>query len=111
MSDPIKWACPQCGTDYAGNHSSPEETEKCRHRSMAGCQFTCECDHDVAKEHGDSLADRCMNASCDHCGWYGEFPPIPWKKKDLPAWAKKALDAGWTPPKGWEPPPKKEVTK
>lgn len=107
MSDKVKWACPDCGTDYKGNHSSEKEAERCT-QQRGCCQFVCECEGDVDDGHGDSLLDRCLNAICYHCGWQGEFPPIPWKKKDLPTWAKKALDEGWLPPKGWNPPPKKK---
>lgn len=96
IADPVAWACPKCGA-----------TEKSED------QFVCECDEDAAcrvdpiaskkiaaKDHGVSHANPCRSANCYACGWGGTFPPRP---RGLPSWARKALDAGWTPPKGWTP--------
>ena len=87
----IKFECPKCG-------ATPNEHGKgdCRNRYCMG--FVCECDGDTAETHGDSYSDPCPNANCDHCGWFGKFPKPP--GKILP-WEKKALEAGWTPPVGW----------
>ena len=109
MSDIVEWACPECGMGFEPEHTAAEK-EQCSSVFGTCGGFICECDHVVDKGHGDSLADRCLNASCGHCGWGGEFPPIPWTKKDLPTWAKTALNEGWAPPKGWEPTPKKGAT-
>jgi len=100
-AEKIKWACPKCGAE-PGKHGKGGDS-KCEYTQGGGggcCGFLCECDGDDTPEHGSSYADPCGNAVCYHCGWYGVFPKLPGK---LPAWAKKALAEGWTPPDGWTP--------
>lgn len=59
--------------------------------------FICDCPTTTSDEHGSTMAERCPEANCYHCGWSGTFPPTP---KGLVPWEKKALEAGWTPPAG-----------
>ena len=93
----IEWLCPKCGAD-ANEHG--------RGTCLVGdvCDgFTCLCETNVdaaSPDHGESLANVCPLAYCNHCDWEGVFPPMP---KKMPPWAKKALAAGWTPPDGWMP--------
>ena len=91
MSKPSKFKCPQCG-------ASPTHHGRGECQAPSTCTgFLCECVDDIGPEHGETLADRCPNASCGHCDWFGAFPLEP---KGLQAWEKKALAAGWTPPAG-----------
>lgn len=88
MNDKIKWACPVCGADEHQNQG-----------------FFCECDanHSQDDDHGQTYAKACIEAICYNCGWSGEFPQMPWDKKDLPQWAQTALNQGWSPPWDWVP--------
>lgn len=103
MSDKIKWACPKCGAP--ANKHGKGGYSKCRDQSMdSGCNgFLCECEDDSDyddPDHGTTFSNPCPNANCYHCGFGGVFPKAPAK---TPAWAKKALAEGWTPPEGWTP--------
>lgn len=65
--------------------------------------FICECENQESfddEEHGQFVRSQCKTATCYCCGWGGTFPPLPVK---LTGWAKKAWDAGWRPPPGWQP--------
>jgi hypothetical protein len=65
--------------------------------------FVCECESQESfddESHGYSIAKPCLTANCYCCGWGGTFPKPAGK---MPAWAKTALAAGWTPPDGWTP--------
>lgn len=103
-ADKVEWACPKCGAEPEKHGKGGKE--KCLSEYETTCYgFVCEClDNGVegadTEEHGTALADPCRWAACHHCGWGGTFPPRP---KRLPPWARKALDAGWSPPKGWAP--------
>jgi len=60
----------------------------------------CECEGEIGKKHGEDPNDPCHDARCHHCGWAGTMPATTPKLK---GWAKTAWDAGWRPPKGWQP--------
>lgn len=97
----MTWKCPKCETE-----ACPEvcpDPEKCHTRVSSDshrCEgLICECDGDTLEGHGDSFNDVCTNANCYHCGWGGQMPPKP---KKILQWEKKALESGWTPPKGWD---------
>ena len=95
----MKWACPKCGA--AANEHGKGGAGDCKdwRPGRSYCNgFLCECDGDTGTTHGESLAEPCPDARCYHCNWAGEFPKPPAKAQ---AWEKKALAAGWTPPKGW----------
>lgn len=98
------WRCPKCDAP-AGRHGRGGNG-KCKSypRWRTICEgLICECDDQGTKSHGLSFGDRCENAVCNHCGWVGALPIAVLDGKKLKGWAKKALDAGWTPPKGWTP--------
>ena len=98
----IKWACPECGMDHTGKHKISLKKPECKDglRPVKGCGgFVCECEDSTPKDHGDSLEKPCPYAVCYHCGYAGQFPPLPRK---LTGWEKKAAEAGWTPPGGWK---------
>jgi hypothetical protein len=88
----ISWKCPKCGA-RAGKHGKG----KCLSVQKDCVGFICECDDEDGKYHGISHLEPCHQANCYHCGWGGVFPPRP---KKIQAWEKKALESGWTPPKG-----------
>lgn len=92
----IKWACPKCGAD-ANKHGKGGK-EKCldNRRDDECCGLLCECDGDTDEKHGSNFEDPCTNAFCHHCEWSGVFPVKP---KGLLPFEKKALEAGWSPPK------------
>lgn len=98
----MEWKCPKCGADPDGHGTKGPAKKVCRDRNCMG--FICECDPDVSTsgdaDHGQTLAKACKGANCHCCGWGGTFPKLPGK---MPAWAKTALAAGWTPPEGWQP--------
>jgi hypothetical protein len=100
--DEVEWKCPRC---QAPPDACGKKIEHliggvfCTSKKWCG-GFVCECDADTAPGHGETLRDRCGNASCYHCGWGGTFPKMPRK---MPAWATRALADGWTPPDGWTP--------
>lgn len=100
--DKVEWKCPRCQAEAnACGKKIEHKLDGGYCLSGKNCMgFICDCDHDTGDDHGITLADRCPNANCYHCGWGGEFPKMPGK---MPAWAKKALDAGWKPPEGWQP--------
>lgn len=93
----IPWRCPVCNAP-ANAHGKMATAICDRGSSCMG--LICECEFDTEKGHGESIDDRCQNAACYHCGWGGTFPPPPIKLK---GWEKKAWDAGWRPPPGWQP--------
>ncbi len=96
MSKKVKWECPKCSTGAPGEgHGKGDCHDDPDGESCYG--FVCECDGD--EEHGDSLENPCENAACYHCGWASRFPPLP---KKLRPWEKRALEAGWKPPEGWD---------
>lgn len=105
MAD-IEWKCPRCQAPPNACGKAVQHLHGGRCDDPKHCSgFICECDpRDIpgceAEEHGTTLTNRCENANCYHCGWGGTFPKLPGK---MPAWAKKALEAGWTPPTGWQP--------
>ena len=94
----IKWACPKCGATHEKHGAGGSDKCKDRYQRDQDCQgLVCECDDwDSGDEHGASFEHPCPNAVCYHCDWEGRFPPIP---KKLAPWEKKALEAGWMPPK------------
>lgn len=93
----IEWKCPKCGAT-ANSCGKEIDDPLCGGSSCTG--FICECDTDTDDEHGNHWTNPCPNANCYHCGWGGSFPKKPGK---MPPWAKKALEAGWKPPEGWQP--------
>ena len=91
----IPWACPKCGAKAREHGRGGEDACDARLRGCNG--FICECEYSADDMgHGLSFADRCESAVCYHCGWSGIFPPRP---RGLVLWEKRALEAGWTPPK------------
>lgn len=100
----IPWACPKCGAK--ANKHGRGGIDVCQSMTRIMCGgFLCAClDHDIegtdTPTHGESYADPCRFARCEHCGWGGTFPKPPSK---WPPWTKKALAAGWSPPPGWQP--------
>lgn len=93
----MKWACPKCGAE-------PDKHGKgaCCAASVGPCcdGFLCDCDDDgTTPDHGETHAHPCPSAKCYHCGWEGKFPR---PSRNMKAWEKAALAAGWTPPSGWE---------
>lgn len=99
----FEWRCPECAAP--ANKHGEGGVKKClapRSTFLEGqCGgFICNCLDDIDDAHGLSYSDPCHEAECHHCGWMGAFPPKP---KGLPKWAEQALEAGWTPPKGWKP--------
>lgn len=100
-----KWACPKCGATPSEHGRNECRDMISRLHSPDRCLgFVCECcecvEDEDDNEHGATLAKPCHAAVCWHCGWHGTFPKPPGR---IPAWAKKALEAGWTPPEGWMP--------
>ena len=94
----VAWKCPRCGATYDDHGKGGYERCQYTEGRSGSCNgFLCECEGDGGATHG-KYAAPCLTANCYHCGWGGTFPPPP--KKALP-WEKKALAAGWTPPKGW----------
>lgn len=91
----VEWRCPAC--EAPANKHGKMPMAICK-RSSSCMGFICECEDDTGEGHGESLDERCPNATCYHCGWGGTFPPQPMK---LTGWEKKAWDAGWRPPAGW----------
>lgn len=103
-----EWRCPRCRA--INNHHGDGE---CRNTAVGAASLcdglVCECwewdpDRELRaqlSDHGTSLANRCENAVCYHCGWNGELPKLPFDPTKLKGWAKKAYDAGWRPPDGW----------
>lgn len=103
----FEWKCPKCSAD--ANQHGRGGYETCADRvtsSKDGCMgFICECeptidgdapmDHISAPDHGTTVTNPCDYAHCYHCGFENQFPSPP---KNLPKWAKQALEAGWTPP-------------
>lgn len=89
------WKCPNCDAPW-GRHGKGEC--ECGAVSTELCDgLVCECKQYQRKQgHGTTLPDPCTDANCYHCGWSGRMPQLP---KGLQAWERKALDAGWTPPK------------
>jgi hypothetical protein len=91
---PSQWKCSECSAPW----------DACGEGQCAGIHgacggLVCECmGVDTKPGHGESQDDACPNAVCGHCRWEGRVPPLP---KKLEAWEKKALAAGWKPPKGW----------
>lgn len=100
----IEWKCPRCGATPEGHaHLDEDSRYACKGRGFGGndCMgFICECEGPASdnEAHGTTHGQPCENATCYHCGWVGTFPQRP---KKIQAWEKKALDAGWQPPKGW----------
>lgn len=91
-----KWECPKCGTGASGGAHGKGECYSSN--APTGCDgLICDCEDDCEESHGLVFADPCRNARCYHCGWGGTLPVKP---KGLAPWEKKALAAGWTPPKG-----------
>ena len=110
VSEKVKWACPDCGIDYDSGHQTKQQAVGClaADSGMSNCGFMCECEYESESEsellrHGESLDNRCQYAKCEHCGWSGAFPVVPWKKEDCPSWAQIALEEGWVPPNAWDP--------
>jgi hypothetical protein len=92
----VKWECPECKAPPSQHGKGGGDT--CKAHVLGGCPgFVCECVMDEDR-HGESQNKPCVDARCYHCGWEGRFPPLP---KKLQPFEKKALEAGWTPPKGW----------
>ena len=88
-SDP--WKCPKCGArSKCGKGVCLSDPGPCE-------GLLCECEQEDPGDHHGTDRDPCENASCYHCGWGGRLPPIP---KKLKPWEKKAIEAGWIPPKG-----------
>jgi hypothetical protein len=98
----VTWTCPKCGLDQDGCKKGSKERSVCGSPGgFDGCSgFICECTVPGNEEadHGMTYGMPCQDAHCYHCGWQGVFPKPPKKPKD---WEKKALAAGWQPPKGW----------
>jgi hypothetical protein len=88
----VRWACPNCGA--GANKHGRGKTDVCD-RSLTCSGLICECDGDVANDHGTTFADPCTEANCYHCGWGGTLPQKP---KNVTPWEERALKAGWTPP-------------
>lgn len=101
MSRKVKWACPRCGATPAGCKGAKKTIPLVEGHHLNTCMgFICECTHEIGENHGEDISDACHHALCYHCGWGGTFPPLLFK---LTGWAKKAWDAGWRPPAGWQP--------
>lgn len=101
MSKP-EWKCPKCSAPH-GKHGNGGGA-KCQARTTRMCGgFYCDCDYETADGHGESHADPCQMATCDHCGWMGTFPIPLFDEKKLKGWAKTAWAAGWRPPEWWTP--------
>lgn len=101
MADLIPFVCPRCKAK-PNAHGTVGRYAKSEHswRREDYCEgVLCECEFDTGDGHGESFADPCQNAYCHCCGWGGRLPTMP--RKALP-WEKKALEAGWTPPAGWD---------
>lgn len=97
----IEWACPKCkakANEHGSGGADRCETVGAGRRTENCLGFICECPADTSKSHGQSMQDRCAEATCYHCGWAGTFPPTP---RGLKSWEKQALAAGWIPPEGW----------
>lgn len=89
----VKWTCPRCGAPPNGHGKGGYDV--CKSDDGADCSgFLCGCGFDEC----GTYEVPCVEATCYHCGWKGAFPESP--KKALP-WEKKALAAGWTPPRSW----------
>lgn len=101
----ISWECPNCGAAYnkCGRIKGVKPRNGFRVDDLdhvqGSCEgLICECEFDTTEEHGTVHSDPCKTANCYHCGWGGTMPPRP---KNLKPWERKAIDAGWSPPKGW----------
>jgi hypothetical protein len=99
------WRCPKC-TAPAGEHGKGD----CAQKSPGMCSgLICECATEDMKGHG-TPKNPCTNATCFHCGWWGQIPEPrvlqalrKFDPSKLKGWAKQAFEAGWKPPKGWIP--------
>lgn len=101
----VGFSCPQCG-------AKPQAHGKgdCCYDQVECTGFLCECQLEENAEanqelidredHGESMANPCPHAACYHCGWFGKVPAE--MPKGVLPWEKKALAAGWTPPKNWK---------
>jgi hypothetical protein len=99
------WACPNCGAganERGRADARPMNGMDREAREHTGsCDgLLCDCADEGTRGHGESFENPCLEANCYYCGWGGSMPVRP---KKLPAWAKKALDAGFNPPSGWTP--------
>lgn len=76
----VAWKCPACKAP-AGTHGTGE----CIGVSSAFCEgLICECDDEGTLSHGESEADPCPSANCQHCGWGGEMPKDAYKIQRRP---------------------------
>jgi hypothetical protein len=100
MKTDVEFRCPKCGA-LSNEHGDPKKDDCCQDADGPSCNgFLCECDDDGTELHGTTYAYPCPEANCYHCGWGGKFPKPPGK---WPPWTKKAIEAGWKPPEGWQP--------
>lgn len=98
----IPYACLRCKSK-PNKHGTVPRYAKTEHGNRKDyCEgVLCQCPgDDVLETHGETFENPCLEAHCGCCGWGGRLPPLP--KKMLP-WERKALDAGWAPPDGWNP--------
>ena len=96
----VKWECPECkappnkhgngGSDKCGMDRRGYEVTIAK-ASSASVTRT----RKTMASRKTSLAFMLAATTADGAG---RFPPLP---KKLKPFEKKALDAGWTPPKGW----------
>jgi hypothetical protein len=94
------WACPNCGAKaHKRGRKNARPLNGFSREDLESCGNTGQCEG-LLCGHGKSFDNPCPEANCYHCGWGGSLPVRP---KKLPTWAKKALDAGFPPPKGWTP--------